>query len=1048
MEFEKPSPVTQLTQELRLATTMTGGVSLAIWMAGVAREINLLAQASQWRREHRPLPTDNRLSKESTASLRLYAGLIDLLDMVVDVDTLSGTSAGGINAALLGSSRLSGADLGGLRELWLDLGALSDLIRNPTDKDTPSLLYGDERMFARLAEEIPNLTTGPFPPAKFPGGDRAPSTTLFITTTLLNGETSRFTDAFGTLVQDVDRRGLFTFTETELQEKSTARALALAARSSASFPAAFEPSFVPFMKGTREKGDVPARPAMARYTNITRPHWVADGGLLDNQPLGVLLKRVFDRPARRQVRRVLLFVVPSSGPAPDLAEADPPDDVNKPLGLLDGLLKDLSAITTQSIAADLRAIRTHQDRMEARTNAKLRLAEHAATTLPDGVRLLSTNLLRDYREREATKLAQTLTNAMLRQLSTWPPAESGVRESIAKTWESELKIGGDAEKVCRRQITASILKRWTPSQPDALPVSLAGLALYDQPAYDLAKAAALSVVLAGNALARSEVDVAALSDLTYEIFRAWPPPPSPDQPPPPDLVELVRSVCITEEAQRGSLSNAAGLLAEEYLPRLTVPDFAWDSLGAAVISGYETLQRLATTEISATDAEADSLLKRHEVASSELNMYLAYLRPVQNARAVMIKLFDLAATQRAMLPADADIEQSLELVQLSADTRSLLAPDWQTAQKKLTGMQFHHFGAFYKRSWRANDWMWGRLDGAGWLVHILLDPRRVRWIAQQRAGQRRDGESGVDWFLRKLKEVAALDFPGLGDEVTKEDLRKELRFLDDPLRAIPPSIPKTSLWLAQAWQRRVLDEELDVLAKAVLDPEPGKTPDWSPTRSRTWAQKVLAASPGGAKYVHLNSDAVAKETFATDKGSPLMARTITKAAATASAAVGSIRQLPGVLKPPLMTIRTLTLAGYRLVSLTKGVAWWSILIGAALLVLGVAAATQSASVFGVTGLVLAGTGGYLLVLGTWQISGRLLFALLSVTVVGAVLSLAAPCVRRWLFGTEKVPGLVGSHVYWLGEQWWHPLIVVAGLALAVILIAAARPRRKRDRVLR
>jgi hypothetical protein len=30
MAFDRPSPVTELTQELRLATTMTGGVSLAI----------------------------------------------------------------------------------------------------------------------------------------------------------------------------------------------------------------------------------------------------------------------------------------------------------------------------------------------------------------------------------------------------------------------------------------------------------------------------------------------------------------------------------------------------------------------------------------------------------------------------------------------------------------------------------------------------------------------------------------------------------------------------------------------------------------------------------------------------------------------------------------------------------------------------------------------------------------------------------------------------------------------------------------------------------
>lgn len=249
MAFEKPSPVTALTQELRFATTMTGGVSLAIWMAGVTREINLLAQASQWRRLGGTFPTNSQLTNESAASLRLYAQLIDLLDMVVDVDILSGTSAGGINAALLASSRVTGSDLGGIRDLWLDLGALTELLRDPRDKKTPSLLYGDERIFAALAKRLPKLATGPFPPTTFPEAARTPSTTLYITTTLLAGETSRFTDSFGTLVQDVDRRGLFTFTETDLARPDTAPALALAARSSASFPLAFEPSFLPFTKG-------------------------------------------------------------------------------------------------------------------------------------------------------------------------------------------------------------------------------------------------------------------------------------------------------------------------------------------------------------------------------------------------------------------------------------------------------------------------------------------------------------------------------------------------------------------------------------------------------------------------------------------------------------------------------------------------------------------------------------------------------------------------------------------------------------------------------
>jgi patatin-related protein len=1046
MAFQ-PSPVTDSTQELRFAATMTGGVSLAIWMAGVAREINLLSQASQWRRAGGTFPINSQLSTESAASLKLYAELIDLLDMVVDVDILSGTSAGGINAAVLAYSRVTGSDLGGLRDLWLDLGALTALLRDPRDKNTPSLLYGDERMFADLAKQLPQLGAGPFPPS---GGKDPPSTTLYVTTTLLTGETGRFTDSFGTLVQDVDRLGLFTFTETDLGN-GTVPALALAARSSASFPAAFEPSFLPFREGTAEEGGVPARPPMAPFTNITRPHWVADGGLLDNRPIDVLLQRIFDRPARRSVRRVLLFVVPSSGPAPDLVKAAPSDNVNDPLGLVDALLKDLSAMTTQSIASDLQAIRDHRDRIDARTETKLRLAALTAR-LQNGSRLLTTPLLADYGTREATKQAQALTSALLRQLSTWPPAPSTSIESIPKNWEEDLPIGGNVEQVCRQKIMDSILSQWSQPPGQPLPDGPADLARYGQAAYDLAKACAIAILRAAYQLAKSDTDFAALAKLAEGIHGPG------ELRERTDLGQLVHTVCIIPAVRQGSLLDAAGRLAQEYLEKSTVEEQAWDRLGGAFVDNYEMLKHLAGNASPAPGAQTGSQAAQDDDAASALNTYLNYLGPSDNARSVATKLFDLAATQRAMLPAEADVEQSLELVQLSADTRSLLAPDWQTAQQKLTGMQFHHFGAFYKRSWRANDWMWGRLDGAGWLVHVLLDPRRVQRIVQARAGQTEDGangpETGAQWFLRKLNALGAPEFPSSGyrlpssgdgsDEYLTEDtLLEELGFLDDPSKVIPLSIPWTSLWLAQAWQQRVLGEELDELANAVIDPQPGQKPDWSPASSRTWANKVLAASPGDAKYALLNEDPVARETFVTDKGSPLMALTIAKAAATASGAAGSIRQLPGVIKPPLSTLRTLTLGGYQVVSVTKGIARWIIIVGAVLLVLGVAAAIQSTTLFGVAGLIMAGIGGYLIVLGTWQVSSRLLFALLSLTLVGAVLALATPVVREWLFGTEKQPGLVGTHAYWLGSQWWHPLIVVGAVALAVTVIAAAKPVRKR-----
>ncbi len=1037
MPFDTPSPVTELTQELRLATTMTGGVSLAVWMAGVAREINLLAQASQWRREGGPFPAGSPLSKESTASLRLYASLLDLLDVIVDVDILSGTSAGGINAALLASSRVSGSDLGGLRDLWLGLGALTDLLRDPRDKYTPSLLYGDERMFSALATQIPRLATGPFPPAEFPGGARAPSTTLYVTTTLLTGEASRFTDSFGTLVQDVDRRGLFTFTESDLARPGTVAALALAARSSASFPIAFEPSYLPFNTGTPAHGKVPARPPMAPFTNITRPHWAADGGLLDNRPIDVLLKRIFDRPARRPVRRVLLFVVPSAGPAPDLVAEAAPEDVNEPPGLIDGLLKDLAAITTQSIAADLRAIRAHQDRMEARTDTKLRLAELAAA-LPHSSRLLTARLLADYVAREATRLAQTLTDALLRQLGTWPPSRSDLAESIPRNWEPELAVGGDSDRACRRRIVDAIVSRWTLPDGQTLPHGPTDVARFGQPAHDLAKSCAIAVVLAAYQLARSDDDVAALAGLTKGIHAAWPPPA------PVELGVLVREVCTDATVRQGSLTDAAALIAAQYLHRITVPPVGWSNLGRVLFDSFDTLNRLAFNGSATGDG------------ASPLRTYLRYLDLADDADTTALALFDLAATQRAMLPAEADVEQSVELVQVSADSRSLLAPDWQTAQQKLTGMQFHHFGAFYKRSWRANDWMWGRLDGAGWLVHALLDPRRVRWMVGRHT---EDTESGARWFLARLKELGAPAFPKAGyrlptageesERLTEDMLLAELSFLDDPSVDVPASLPRTSLWLAQPWQQRVLDEELDELAVAVTDPEPGERPDWSPATSRTWAKKVLAADPGPAKYALLNEDPVAAETFATDKGSPLMAHTVAKAAATASGAAGSVRQLPAVVKPPLATLRTVALGGYRVVSLTRGVAKWTLIAGAALLVLGTAAAIASAGTVGALGLVAAGIGGYLLVLGTWQFSTRLLFALLSVTLVGAVLSVATPVVRGRLFGDATHPGWVGAHAYWLGAQWWHPLAVVGALALSVTLVAVAKPskplRRRHNR---
>ena len=44
-----------------------------------------------------------------------------------------------------------------------------------------------------------------------------------------------------------------------------------------------------------------------------------------------------------------------------------------------------------------------------------------------------------------------------------------------------------------------------------------------------------------------------------------------------------------------------------------------------------------------------------------------------------------------------------------------------TAASKLHGVALGHFGAFFRRSWRENDYLWGRLDGAERFLWLIGD---------------------------------------------------------------------------------------------------------------------------------------------------------------------------------------------------------------------------------------------------------------------------------------------------------------------------------------
>jgi Protein of unknown function (DUF3376) len=76
----------------------------------------------------------------------------------------------------------------------------------------------------------------------------------------------------------------------------------------------------------------------------------------------------------------------------------------------------------------------------------------------------------------------------------------------------------------------------------------------------------------------------------------------------------------------------------------------------------------------------------------------------------------------------AELEQPVAFIRISGEAPNDFDPGRKTAAEKLAGIQLGHFGAFFKRSWRANDWMWGRLDGTVRLKLVLLHPSRLRQL--------------------------------------------------------------------------------------------------------------------------------------------------------------------------------------------------------------------------------------------------------------------------------------------------------------------------------
>lgn len=325
---------------------------------------------------------------------------------------------------------------------------------------------------------------------------------------------------------------------------------------------------------------------------------------------------------------------------------------------------------------------------------------------------------------------------------------------------------------------------------------------------------------------------------------------------------------------------------------------------------------------------------------------------------------------------------SVELVQLSAQVNNGFSTTPHTADDKLGGMALNRFGGFLKRSWRINDWMWGRLDAATVLCRLVLDPTRVRRAAALRGELTADKDQArksAGIFIEDLLGLlvgpsgsahpTALDVvdPAIGSliEPAVQELAGVLHS-GTPVDNLPPTLRNLAQLAAWAIHLQVAAEELPALARGIrADRIDGANPR---SNGERLLAELNAATGGGTDLItrlerltHAPGEPVppegrrdavvgllafdrariGQESLSEEGTSDQMLRTATTAAAVAVTTLDSDRAgLPTAAKAVTRTLRGGMLLPYWVVTgltaggaLARALALLGLAIGAVLLAL-------------------------------------------------------------------------------------------------------------------
>jgi patatin-related protein len=731
-------------KELRLALVCYGGVSLAVYMHGVTKEIWHLARAS------RDFTSSKKSNVETSPSQAIYRDILNTalaeanLRLRVVPDIISGASAGGINGVFLAHALETGQSIDPLTDLWLG-GADADVLIDPDSRPLSRLTKvwarpllwlllrrrGDtvERTVApetrqEVRRKLNNFVrarwfTPPFGGAGFSNllldafDAMAASETspplipdghpldLFVTATDFSGHEERLLLNSPPEISETEHRLSISFGARGARPRRLAdpAELVFAARATASFPGAFPPFTVRELDRVLGGRQVawPGRDAFLQRilprhnaTGTAEDAVLIDGSVLANAPFAQAIGALKDRPARRLVDRRFVYIQPSPGHGRFRLTSPGPRD-GSGHARLPGFFR-----TIFGALSDLpreQPIRDNLDAIAERSRRIRRMRDIVDALRPDIEAVVEATVGRTL----------FLVRPTPRRLTQWRArmqAKAARAAGFAYPAYAQLKLSGIVDSL--GELLAGLGGDPSPAGREALLRSL----------HEALTAAGIDRCGNGTRDGASPALIAFLRshDVDFRVRR---------------LRFLARQLIALAEAD-GKASDASEPAQE------ALRDLIYESIGA-----YAETQDAdhfdADCRLAARKAADDPLAALEAIArlrdlrglderfDERFPAALMALAPVER-RAVLRAYLGFPYYDIATLP----LLQGEGLDEYDPIKVDRISPDDATSIRKggaaatLRGIEFNSFGAFFSRAYRENDYLWGRLHGAERMIDILL----------------------------------------------------------------------------------------------------------------------------------------------------------------------------------------------------------------------------------------------------------------------------------------------------------------------------------------